>query len=56
MTPEPMMPGSISLKSWRTSGVRRGRGRCRSMPARWQAITIHRNWPTPATVIAQAST
>ena len=35
-------------------GVRRGRGRCRSMPARWQAITIHRNWPTPATVIAQA--
>ena len=56
MTPDPMMPGTISFSSFFTSGVNRGRGKRSAMPAFWQAITIHRNCATPATVIAQAST
>ena len=37
-------------------GVSRGQGRRKAIPARRQATTIHRNWPTPAIATAQAST
>ena len=55
MTLEPMIPGTIRVSKRFTSGVSLGQGSRSPMPARWQAITIHRNWMMPAIAMAQES-